>query len=828
MAKTSGASNLFPLIRYSDFVVGEEIGETGPAGRPSGPSGRFKRVCKGTFKYVEDDSQRDIVVLRYGRNGDVEKQREVEILAMLARDPDARKFVPQVFGACEERPERLVLQERAHLGSLKTALSEGSDLRHAFTPPHRLHAAFQVSRAMVFLESLRIVHCDLSCRNCLLFYLDEEDDAGVLVKITDMGLAFVLPEGVAEVTKKQPQAVRWCAPETVGRAILSHQADAWSVGMTIWELWSGGCNPWPFRERRPEVSAILRGLGAGGTADAANEYLEGIPLAANKELPRPFISMQDEMPVPDCEPHGISCPKPVNDVICGATIIDPKRRKGLRQLLKDLADIIRSLQQPPERPQENSPGQHSVSVPAGPPKPRRLVAHNAALSCKESVERITSNNDVCFFYEWALTRWDQIFDLFLRNTRDPSGQAIVDSAPRDQHGLTRQQWVDNITDMGFKGDAGVVFEEMMLENVGVDAVRQAKAMAMGASIVPTATLPQVKRFAARIAAASSSLTAGDGASPAAAFARHLKSIRGTVLKAWRQDIDLRKAGRVAYADFTNACRKLGLSSQGRLIWDCLRKEARTAPLEFHEVAPEEAENMEGFCEILLTTYGFDLEKAWRDLDPNNQQYLSLPDFVAAARALGFEGNPKLIFKGLDAGLGRLLPENFEYLAKISNKAPYGRSQSRGPMADLITFVRRESPDVTTFLNKLGITSVQGEIAVNDLAARLTAVGFEGDALQASLKAARTSGGSRVSVEMLRMLLSGDKIRDTDSEAPSAVLWGTARLPGPKQRPFRPMQAWNDSIDNFSEQNLSRCHSSRQYFGGTSTSPIVLDPRARQH
>mmetsp|Transcript_16317 Transcript_16317/g.42927 ORF Transcript_16317/g.42927 Transcript_16317/m.42927 type:complete len:476 (-) Transcript_16317:49-1476(-) len=350
MAKTSGSSNLFPAVKFSQFTIGEEIGETGPGAVRGGPSGRFKRICKGTFKQPHYESQRDIVVLRYARIGDAEKQREVEIWALLAKNPDTPKFIPEIFGACEEKPERLVLQERAHYGSLKTALAEGSNMREAFSPPHRLHAAFQISRAMVFLESLRIVHCDLSCRNCLLFHLDEEDESVIEVKITDMGLAFVLPEGTTEIIKKQPQAVRWCAPETVALAKLSHKADAWSVGMTVWELWSGGANPWPFRERRSEISAILRGIGdPDGDVDAANVELEAIPAAPNGEGPIPFHSMEDEMPMPDCAPHGISCPKPVNDVIRGALCINEHQRKGLGQLMKDFGDIIRSLQQPPER-----------------------------------------------------------------------------------------------------------------------------------------------------------------------------------------------------------------------------------------------------------------------------------------------------------------------------------------------------------------------------------------------------------------------------------------------------------------------------------------------
>merc|ERR1712151_138744 len=117
-----------------------------------------------------------------------------------------------------------------------------------------------------------------------------------------------------------------------------------------------------------------------------------------------------------------------------------------------------------------------------------------------------------------------------------------------------------------------------------------------------------------------------------------------------------------------------------------------------------------------------------------------------------------------------------------------------------------------FLSKIGVVMGQQDIAMNDLAARLTALGFPGDALQAASRAARSSGGARVSVETLRSLLSGERFKDTCSEAPSSVTWGTARMsPSRFRPPPRPLPAWDNAVDDLSKKNLAKCNSSREYF-----------------
>lgn len=245
--------------------IGAEIGK-----------GRFKQVHRGILQgsAVRDGSleNRDVVVLRYPK-GKSECKTELQVLSLLALQPGTRSHVPIVFGTCDQNRDLIVVQERATSGSLKAVVTE--DPR--FTAAHGLQAALQVCRAMKCLELAHVVHADLSCRNLLVFRLEEASDS-VEVKVTDFGLSVILKDGVDHECRKQPQATRWCSPETVAYQKLSHRSDVWSLGALLWELFSGGQSPWMHWQRRSDVAARLKAFGEDAQDglktdfDAATEF----------------------------------------------------------------------------------------------------------------------------------------------------------------------------------------------------------------------------------------------------------------------------------------------------------------------------------------------------------------------------------------------------------------------------------------------------------------------------------------------------------------------------------------------------------------------------
>jgi len=162
------------------------------------------------------------------------------------------------------------------------------------------------------------VHADLSCRNVLLLRL-EEDAWNTVVKVTDFGLSLVLAEGSVREHRKQPQATRWCAPETIAEYALSHRSDVWSLGTTLWELFSGGANPWAKRERRADVSQRLRDLAENGGAAEG-----GIDVCKDFEKPS-------------------GCPEAAHTAILSCFQADEHARPGFRQLTVLLSGVLTDM-----------------------------------------------------------------------------------------------------------------------------------------------------------------------------------------------------------------------------------------------------------------------------------------------------------------------------------------------------------------------------------------------------------------------------------------------------------------------------------------------------
>jgi len=221
------------------LTVGDQIGQ-----------GRFKKVYTGRHK-----QHGPVAVLRIPSDN---KRNEVRMLALLAKMDNSSLFIPEVFGARQDPSgDLIVAQELSSLGSVRSVLQD-ADLEPMLTPQHRLFVAAQLAGAIRFLEEARIIHTDIACRNVLLFKLEEDAPERTSAKLTDFGFATCLPPDVDHVILKQPQATRWCAPETVMSNKWSDKTDAWSLGIALWELFSGGSTPWMKFSKRSEVAQQLR------------------------------------------------------------------------------------------------------------------------------------------------------------------------------------------------------------------------------------------------------------------------------------------------------------------------------------------------------------------------------------------------------------------------------------------------------------------------------------------------------------------------------------------------------------------------------------------
>lgn len=266
----------------------------------------------------------------------------------------------------------------------------------------------------------------------------------------------------------------------------------------------------------------------------------------------------------------------------------------------------------------------------------------------------------------------------------------------------------------------------------------------------------------------------------------LRSRFGTVLRGFRAGLDVREVGRVRYSDLASACRTLGLvGNSAKQIWTALRPGSSCSsggapaapPLELMDLDAAEASNLQAFVEALHDSSGFSVERAWRAMDTQSKGFLRLNDFVAAASALGFKGDAKPIFCGLDdSGAGRLNVESFGYLQKVM--------RSLGSLHDLSSWTQREFGGATQLIERLELAGKTRSFSVPELAAGLTALNCPGDTLHLASLAARHEGGTHVTADALHALLSSHRAPRSAAAAAATPrrLRQTASADGPAPPP----------------------------------------------
>ncbi|CAD5121014.1 DgyrCDS9557 [Dimorphilus gyrociliatus] len=155
-----------------------------------------------------------------------------EVNAMHALD---HKNLIKLYGVALSQP-LMMITELAPLGSLIDQLRKNPN-RWMISALYEL--GIQIATGMAYLESKRFIHRDLAARNVLL-------ESYKTAKIGDFGLVRALPSQdeyyVMSAESKVPFA--WCAPESLKTRHFSHASDCWMFGVTLWEMFTHGREPW--------------------------------------------------------------------------------------------------------------------------------------------------------------------------------------------------------------------------------------------------------------------------------------------------------------------------------------------------------------------------------------------------------------------------------------------------------------------------------------------------------------------------------------------------------------------------------------------------------
>ncbi|KAM3716856.1 Tyrosine-protein kinase Fer [Dirofilaria immitis] len=225
----SGAMLLYVVTRqnwevcHEQIELGELLGE-----------GALSAVYRGILK--NNGREKEIAVkVRKGHKLDRETVKQICREARIMRKLEHPNIV-RLYGIAVSKEPIMLLMELLKDGSLDAFLvAKGLtlDIRK------KLYFCLDIASGLEFLHKNRIIHRDISARNCMM--------ENMCVKISDFNLSREVEKqdkNYKMTRLKQNLPIRWLAPETMRNAIYTTKSDVFSYGILLWEVFTNGAEPY--------------------------------------------------------------------------------------------------------------------------------------------------------------------------------------------------------------------------------------------------------------------------------------------------------------------------------------------------------------------------------------------------------------------------------------------------------------------------------------------------------------------------------------------------------------------------------------------------------
>eukprot|EP00055_Hartaetosiga_balthica_P000433 m.136548 g.136548 ORF g.136548 m.136548 type:complete len:720 (+) comp10742_c0_seq1:262-2421(+) len=188
----------------------------------------------------EEEGDVDLVAVKLLRKNAVKDDgleflREAETMAQIGH----HEMLVQLVGVVVKRKPWLLVLEYCQYGDLSDILKACRKKKIPLRLSEYIYVAEQIASGMEFITSKGYVHMDLACRNILLHHESR-------IRIADFGLTHKYDEGKSYYKQRgvMKLSIRWLAIDTYDHKIFSEKSDIWSFGITVWEVLSGGRQPY--------------------------------------------------------------------------------------------------------------------------------------------------------------------------------------------------------------------------------------------------------------------------------------------------------------------------------------------------------------------------------------------------------------------------------------------------------------------------------------------------------------------------------------------------------------------------------------------------------